>query len=129
MAFPVAQLASPIRIPEVNERKFNEGLTVTVEENQEGVVKHPRAAAVEVNIGPGLEEAMGRDVAGIWCTCGSGRGLLPGSCGWGGGGVRVGGMQSLSNLSRAGREPGNENITSSPLFLISSCASQGLSPI
>lgn len=38
---------------------------------------------MEVANGPGLEEAMGRDLAGIWCTCGSGRRLLLGSCGWG----------------------------------------------
>lgn len=55
-------------------------------------MKHPQVTAVEVAIGPGLEEAMGGDVAGIWCTCGSGRRLLLGSCGWGGRGA---GMQPL----------------------------------
>lgn len=48
-------------------------------------MKHPLATAVEVAIGPGLEEAKGKDVVGIWCTCGSGRRLLLGGCRWGGG--------------------------------------------
>lgn len=79
-----------ICILEVNERKFNDGLTLKVKGNPEGVMKHSLVTAVEVAIGPVLEEAMGRDMAGIWCTCGSGRRLLPGSCGWGGSGGHAG---------------------------------------